>query len=231
MTTQVLFIRHGETAWNRIKRIQGHIDIALAESGVEQAQRLGRRFADEARAGVRLDAIWASDLTRAQQTAQPVAQALALPVQLAPGLRERHYGAFQGHDSSEIAERFPDEYAHWQTRDPGFTPPEGESQRTFYHRVLHALEPLIAAHRDGRIAVVTHGGVLDCIYRFANDLPLDAPRNWPLLNTSVNVVDFQRDGDVMQARIVEWGDVAHLEAVSADDGHARMPQPGMTQSR
>jgi 2,3-bisphosphoglycerate-dependent phosphoglycerate mutase len=226
MTTQIVFIRHGETDWNRIKRIQGHIDIPLAESGVDQAQQLRRRFAAQVQSGARLDAIWASDLMRAQQTAQPVAEALHLPVQLAPGLRERHYGLFQGHDSDEIANRFPDEYAHWQTRDPGFKPPEGESQREFYHRVLHALEPLIAMHPEGRIAVVTHGGVLDCVYRFAKGLPLDAPRNWPLLNTSVNVVDFESDGYVTQANIVEWGDVSHLGGVSADDGFKRTPEPG-----
>ncbi|WP_322010194.1 histidine phosphatase family protein [Paraburkholderia sp. J12] len=226
MTTQILFIRHGETAWNRIKRIQGHIDIPLAGSGIGQAGQLGRRLAAEAQAGARLDAIWSSDLLRAQQTAQPVSEALGLPVRLAEGLRERHYGAFQGHDSEQIAERFPDEYAHWQTRDPGFAPPEGESQREFYHRVLHALEPLLAAHPDGRIAVVTHGGVLDCVYRFANGFTLEAPRNWPLLNAGVNVVDFETDGYVTQARVVAWGDVAHLGGVSADDGFKRTPEPG-----
>lgn len=226
MTTQIIFIRHGETDWNRIKRIQGHIDIPLAQSGIDQAQQLGSRFADEARSGARLDAVWSSDLMRAQQTAQPVAQTLQIPVQLAAGLRERNYGAFQGHDSDEIAARFPDEYAHWQTRDPGFAPPEGESHRAFYHRILHALEPLIEAHRGGRIAVVTHGGVLDCVYRFARGLALDAPRTWPLFNTSVNVVDFESDGNVTQANVVAWGDVAHLGGVSADDGFRRACEPG-----
>ena len=226
MNTQILFIRHGETDWNRIKRIQGHIDIPLAESGVAQAQQLGVRVAQEVQSGARLDAIWSSDLLRAQQTAQPIAEALGLPMQLTEGLRERNYGAFQGHDSDEIAERFPDEYAHWQTRDPGFAPPEGESQREFYHRVLHALEPILAMHPGGRIACVAHGGVLDCVYRFANGLALDAPRAWPLLNTSVNVVDFERGDYVTQARVVAWGDVAHLGGVSADDGFKRTPEAG-----
>ncbi|MFP3711290.1 histidine phosphatase family protein, partial [Paraburkholderia sp. SIMBA_009] len=72
-TTQILFIRHGETAWNRIKRIQGHIDIPLADSGLAQAQRLAVRLAREAREGQRLDAVYSSDLMRAQQTAQPFA--------------------------------------------------------------------------------------------------------------------------------------------------------------
>jgi probable phosphoglycerate mutase len=213
MTTQILFIRHGETDWNRIKRIQGHIDIPLATTGIAQARRLAQRLADEAKQGARLDAIYSSDLQRAQQTAQPIGDALGQPLQLRENLRERSYGAFQGHDSDEIALRFPDEYAQWQTRDPGFAPPEGESQRVFYHRIVHAIEPLVAAHPGGRIACVTHGGVLDCVRRFATSTPLDAPRNYPLLNTSVNVLDYENG----RATIVSWADVAHLDAGSADD--------------
>ncbi|MGU7783673.1 histidine phosphatase family protein [Burkholderia sp. PU8-34] len=217
-TTQILFIRHGETAWNRIKRIQGHIDIPLAESGLAQAQRLAARLARDARDGARVDAIYSSDLMRAQQTAQPAADALGLPLVLREGLRERAYGIFQGHDSAEIEARFPDAYAAWQTRDPGFEPEGGESQRVFYHRVLHALEPIVAAHPGGRIACVAHGGVLDCVYRFANALDLDAPRNYQLLNTSINVVDYV-DG---RANVVQWADISHLNEASDDDGYSRV---------
>ncbi|KVD55552.1 phosphoglycerate mutase [Burkholderia ubonensis] len=217
-TTQILFIRHGETAWNRIKRIQGHIDIPLADSGLAQAQRLAVRLARETRDGARVDAIYSSDLMRAQQTAQPAADALGLPLVLRAGLRERAYGIFQGHDSMEIEARFPDAYAAWQTRDPGFEPEGGESQRAFYHRVLHALEPIVAAHPGGRIACVAHGGVLDCVYRFANGLDLAAPRNYQLLNTSINVVDYV-DG---RANVVQWADVSHLDETSDDDGYRKV---------
>ncbi|KVR35088.1 histidine phosphatase family protein [Burkholderia ubonensis] len=217
-TTQILFIRHGETAWNRIKRIQGHIDIPLADSGLAQAQRLAVRLARETCDGARVDAIYSSDLMRAQQTAQPAADALGLPLVLRAGLRERAYGIFQGHDSTEIEARFPDAYAAWQTRDPGFEPEGGESQRAFYHRVLHALEPIVAAHPGGRIACVAHGGVLDCVYRFANGLDLAAPRNYQLLNTSINVVDYV-DG---RANVVQWADVSHLDETSDDDGYRKV---------
>ncbi|HTH60250.1 MAG TPA: histidine phosphatase family protein [Paraburkholderia sp.] len=218
MTTQILFIRHGETDWNRDKRIQGHLDIPLASTGVEQAQRLGARFADAARDGLRLDAIVSSDLARARQTAQPMADALGLAVQPAAGFRERHYGCFQGLDADGIAAQFPAEYAQWKTRDAEFAPPDGESHLEFYHRVLHAVEPVLAAYPDGRVACVTHGGVLDCIYRFAHGLALDVRREWPLLNASVNVVDFDTDGYVTQAKIVSWADVSHLDGESSDDG-------------
>ncbi|SAK40343.1 phosphoglycerate mutase [Caballeronia pedi] len=210
MTTQVLFIRHGETDWNRIKRIQGHIDIPLSEHGSLQAEQLGQRLAREGR----IDAVYSSDLQRAQQTARPFADALGLELRLSERLRERFYGAFQGHDSDEINDKFPAEYVEWQTRDPGFAPPgDGESQRVFYHRVLHAMEPIVAAHPGGRIAVVAHGGVLDCIYRFGMKLPLHEPRNWPLLNCSVNVVDYADGG----ATVASWGDVTHLSTDTDDD--------------
>lgn len=214
MPTHVLFIRHGETDWNRIKRIQGHIDIPLAKSGLEQAERLAARLDREAREGGRLDAIYSSDLQRAQQTARPTAAALGLSLRLVEGLRERAYGVFQGHDSTEIAARFPDEYAQWQTRDPGFAPPGGESVRAFYHRVLHAVAAIVAAHRGQRIVCVTHGGVLDCIYRSAQGLPLEAPRDYALLNASINTIEFDEGG---RARMLAWADVAHLHS-AVDDG-------------
>lgn len=223
MPTRILFIRHGETAWNRVKRIQGHIDIALAETGFAQARRIAARLASEADAGRGLDEIYASDLMRARQTAEPTVAALGLPLHLSEGLRERAYGVFQGHDSTEIAERFPDAHAVWQTRDPGFAPEGGESSRMFYHRVLHAVERIVAAHPNGRIACVTHGGVLDCIYRRARGLALDAPRDYPLLNASINTVDFDEAG---RASIIDWGDVAHLEGASDDDGLVAAKGPG-----
>ncbi len=218
MPTQVLFIRHGETAWNRVKRIQGHIDIPLAETGMEQAQRLAKRLVREARDGVRLDAIYSSDLQRAQQTAQPAALALGIVPRLVEGLRERAYGIFQGHDSEEIAQRYPDDYARWQTRDPGFAPAGGESVRAFYHRIVHAVTAIVTNHPGGRIACVTHGGVLDCVYRHARGLSLDAPRDYALLNTSVNTVEFGEDGS---ATVLEWADVAHLDGASDDDGFVK----------
>jgi probable phosphoglycerate mutase len=222
MSTQILFIRHGETDWNRIKRIQGHIDIPLATTGVEQAKRLAQRLAGEAAQGMRLDAIYSSDLQRAQQTAQPIATALGLPLQLRKGLRERLYGAFEGYDRDQIAERYPDEFEHWQTRDGGFAPPDGESMRAFYHRVMETVTPIVAAHPGARIACVAHGGVLDCVYRFARDLTLEVPRDYALLNTSVNVVDFAGG----KGKVVSWADISHLDTPSDDDTLRRIPEPG-----
>jgi probable phosphoglycerate mutase len=211
MTTQVLFIRHGETDWNRIKRIQGHIDIPLAATGFVQAKQLANRLQKE---GMQLDAVYCSDLLRAQQTARPFAEALKIPVQLDKGLRERWYGAFEGHDSDEIRAKFPVEFEAWQSRDRHFQPPGGESQQAFYDRVVSTVQGIVSANPGRRIACVAHGGVLDCVYRWAKQLPLNGPRDWVLLNASINVVEFEND----TANVISWGDVAHLTETSEDDG-------------
>ncbi len=145
--------------------------------------------------GVRLDAVYSSDLQRARQTAQPFASALGLDVRLSEGLRERLYGAFQGHDSDEISVKFPAEYVGMADVRSGLHAAGGRiAARVLSPRVVHAMEPIVAAHSGGRIAVVVHGGVLDCIYWFAMKLPLQDARNWPLLNCSINPVDYDAGG-------------------------------------
>ena len=96
--TRILAIRHGETAWNVDTRLQGHLDIPLNEVGLRQSQHLAQALLQRET----IDAIYASDLSRAHTTAQAIAQALGLTVKIHPGLRERHFGAFQGRTYAEI---------------------------------------------------------------------------------------------------------------------------------
>jgi probable phosphoglycerate mutase len=90
--TRILAIRHGETAWNVDTRLQGHLDIPLNDVGLRQAQHLAQALAQRDP----IDAVYASDLSRAHTTAQAIAQAVGLTVNTHVGLRERHFGAFQG---------------------------------------------------------------------------------------------------------------------------------------
>ena len=88
-STRILAIRHGETPWNVDTRIQGHTDIGLNEEGQWQAQQLAKALASED-----IDAVYASDLSRAFNTAQAIAATHQLNVTTLPGLRERHLGQF-----------------------------------------------------------------------------------------------------------------------------------------
>ncbi|SFA92596.1 probable phosphoglycerate mutase [Collimonas sp. OK607] len=220
-TTEILLIRHGETDWNLERRLQGHLDIQLNPVGQRQAQALAASLD-----GVALDAIFSSDLQRAQQTAAPLAAARGMPLQLATGLRERCYGALEGLRYPEAAERFPEAHAALMGRDIDVRYPAGkhvaETMREFSARVITAFTTLTAMSDSPasgdlrRIAIVTHGGVLDCIYRFAHKLPLDQPRSCDIFNASINRLSWNTEWP-QPLRVDGWADVAHLETLSLDE--------------
>jgi probable phosphoglycerate mutase len=211
-TTNIVLIRHGETAWNAERRLQGHIDIPLNPEGQRQADALAAALAGE-----QLDAIVASDLQRALQTAAAVAAARGLPVQVDPALRERCFGGFEGLLYAEIEQRFPAEFAAWQARDVDAAMPRGEriaeTFRRFYERSLGAILGWAESHPGQTIVLVAHGGVLECAYRAALELPLETPRTFPVLNASIN--RFAVDNGKL--RLLSWGEVAHLAPRALDE--------------
>lgn len=202
--TQLLVIRHGETAWNAEHRIQGRLDVPLSATGVWQAGRLAQRLAEET-----IDAIYASDLARAWMTGAPMADARGLTMFAEPRLRERAFGIFEGKTLDEVAVERPAELAAWRARDVDWRMPGGESGTEFIARVLAAVQDIAGAHPGGRVALVTHGGVLDVVYRHARALPWDAPRDHLMLNASINRL--QAETGPLRLQVVDWADVSHLD--------------------
>lgn len=204
--TEVLLIRHGETAWNAVRRLQGHLDIPLNAEGERQAAALGRALRGEP-----LDAVISSDLQRASQTAEAIAAPRAIPVRLEPGLRERCYGAFEGMLYTEIVQRYPQAYAAWQARDIDARFPAGvhvaETLREFSARVVGTITRLLAEGGFRKVALVAHGGVLECAYRAAQGLGFAHKRDFDIFNASIN--RFHWDGQKLT--ILQWGDISHLD--------------------
>lgn len=210
--TEIILIRHGETDWNAERRLQGHLDIALNAEGRRQAAALGRALQDEP-----LAAIISSDLQRAQHTAMAIASAQGMTVLTEIRLRERCYGAFEGLRYADIAERYPQDYLAWQSRDVDARSPGGvhtaETLREFSARVVTAIMRLAAEYEDQKIAVVAHGGVLECIYRHAHGIGLVRARDFEIRNASINRIVV--NGDSMQ--VMQWSGVAHLMDVALDE--------------
>jgi probable phosphoglycerate mutase len=206
--TRVLAIRHGETAWNVEGRMQGQLDLPLNATGRRQAERLARALAES-----RLDAIYASDLQRARSTAEAVALACGLPLGLDEGLRERCFGSFEGLTFDEVQQRWPDEARRWRRREPDFAPAGGESLSRFSARCVAAARRLAAAHPGETVALVAHGGVLDCLYRDATRIELQAPRTWQLGNAAINRLLYTPGGFTL----IGWGDTQHLDAIALDE--------------
>ena len=201
--TRVFAVRHGQTAWNVERRVQGQRDVPLNDTGRWQAARLAQALADEP-----LAAIYSSDLQRARDTALPLATVTATPLHTDPRLRERALGSFEGQTHADIACQWPEEAARWRRRELDYGPGGGEPLRPFYERSVAAVLALAAAHPGQVIAIVAHGGVLDCLYRAAVGIDLAAPRSWQVGNASINRLLF--NGERLQ--LVGWSDNGHLEA-------------------
>ncbi len=207
--TRLVLVRHGETAWNALLRIQGHTDIPLNATGQWQARRVAAALVDEG-----LQAVYSSDLQRAASTAAAIGHSTGLPVQHTVDLRERAFGAFEGASFTEIEQRWPDDARRWRQREPTFQPGGGESLVQFSQRCVAAVLRLAAAHPGQTIAVVAHGGVLDCLYRAATGLALDAPRSWQLGNATINRLLYTGEG----LNLVGWNDNAHLQVGEGEEG-------------
>lgn len=205
--TELILIRHGLTAWNREARFQGMIDIALDAQGHDEARRAAGRVAVLA-AQREVSAVYSSRLSRARDTAVPIAAALGLSVVALPGIEERHYGSFEGKTPEELQRDWGPEFARWRARELDYElPGGGESLRGFHRRIVDALEGLAQRHPSQRVVVVTHGGVLDCVWRIAARVPLEEPWRHKIRNASLNTIVRVDDGWQVGA----WADVAHLE--------------------
>ncbi|MES2887705.1 MAG: histidine phosphatase family protein [Pseudomonadota bacterium] len=207
-STRVVAIRHGETAWNVEGRIQGHLDVPLNAEGRWQAAQLAQALVPEG-----IDVVYTSDLRRALETAEAVVAVGGQPLVTDVGLRERDFGEFQGQTFREVEQQLPAQAERWRLRDPEFEPGGGESLNTFYARCLSTATRLACAHPGQTIALVAHGGVLDCFYRAATHQALQAPRSWQLGNASINRLLYTGEGFTL----VGWADVHHLEQTSRDD--------------
>ncbi|MEM9081274.1 MAG: histidine phosphatase family protein [Verrucomicrobiota bacterium] len=211
--TELYFIRHGETEWNRSGLWQGHSDSPLTENGRDQAKALGQRFASE---NLSFDAIYTSDLGRAHDTCKlltaPIDQ--SDQIQLEPALRERALGHLEGLTFQQIQDQHPEEARLHAAGDPHFSPANGgESWADTFARAGAALRTIVRNHPDQRILAVSHGGIVGMLLRDCLGLNLLPPRRFQLPNAALNIFRFTDPDWSLQT----WGDTAHLSNVTVLD--------------
>ena len=199
-STRFCMVRHGETAWNADRRVQGQLDVPLSEIGREQARSVSGALPEG-----RFSALYSSDLLRVRQTAEPAATRLGLEARLDPGLRERHYGAFQSLTFAEAKALLPQDYARHIARDPELDFGSGESLRAFSARAIACLTAIAERHAGEEVLVFTHGGVLEMAYRRAMGMDLSAPRDFQTPNCALNWIEAGA-----RWRVLEWAECEHL---------------------
>lgn len=209
MTTRLCIVRHGETDWNVEKRIQGHTDIPLNETGRAQALAMAFNAAHH-----RFAAIYSSDLARAMETAGYIAEREGQVVRPSPKLRERHYGVFQGITAQEALVLYPQAHARYIARDPEYDFETGEDMHAFAARVMDGFRWIVRHHEGQTVLAASHSGVLDILYRKTTGRPLHTPRDFKIPNCGLNWFVVDAHGWHLE----HWADRHHL-------GHVLMEPP------
>jgi probable phosphoglycerate mutase len=205
MQTDLFLIRHGETAWNSQARFQGHQDSPLTATGIAQAEAAATYLRTHA-----LNALYASDLPRTLQTAQPIASATGLKIIPEPALRERNLGIFEGLTREEIEARYRDDFARYVAREPEYSVPNGESLSQLNLRGKRVMERIARLHVGERIAVVSHGALLTTFLRHLHSIELHLPSPFVIHNGSISRVRFDHtSGDWT---ILTQGEVLEIAA-------------------
>jgi probable phosphoglycerate mutase len=198
----LLFVRHGVTTFTIEKRFSGSGDPPLIEAGRAQARLTGARLA--ARGGI--DRVVSSPLSRARETAQLIARALGLDVEIDDDLREVDFGAWEGLTYPVVAERWPRELKLWQG-DPSISPPDGESYEALRHRVTAAQQRLVNRHRGATICVVTHSRPIAMFTATLLDAPLAALYRLQVDNAGITEIDYYEEAPAV---LRTFNDISHL---------------------
>lgn len=204
MTVLLYLVRHGQTEWNRLHRIQGQSDPPLNETGRAQALALARTFA-----GMPLDAVYSSPLQRARDTAESVAQAHNLSIQTFDELKELNVGALDGVTLAEMRERHGDFLARWRRDASVRLPGGGETLAELQARAWAVIERISRAHAGQRVAVVTHSFLTQVVISAVLGLPLDHFRRVRVSEGCISTVEFAFNG---RSRLAAMNDCCHLTA-------------------
>jgi len=205
--TEIIIIRHGETEWNKTGRFQGHSDVPLSAEGRAQAAALGRNLALD-----HVDAIYASDLTRAMETAAPLAKRFGLEVISDPLLRELNFGAWEGRNFNDVNAENPNAMKNFYTDPEQADIPESEPFPEFQRRVAGRVREIVAQERGKRIVVVSHGASIRILLADILAMPIRSIWHISQLNTAVNKIRFEDDGFAI---VTLMNDTSHLRAGGA----------------
>jgi probable phosphoglycerate mutase len=206
MKIKLTIIRHGETEWNKIGKQQGQLNSDLSENGIKQALAIKNYISDE------YSFIISSDLGRAIQTAEIIAERYNYKIFLNPGLRERHLGIIQGLTMNEFKDKYPEEYNNFNSNNPDYIIPGGESAKQRYTRAINALNKIVNENNGKNLLIVTHGGILDSLFRYVLNLPINQKRSFSLINGSINKFSFEK-----YWMLESWGEISHLKGLNPLD--------------
>lgn len=203
LATRIYLVRHGETVWNAVGKFQGHTDVPLSEIGRDQTKKLAARLSNE-----KILAFYSSDLSRAKETAQILAEPHGLPVDYIPDLREINFGRWEGLTIKEISETYGDITTKWWASPLSTTIPDGENLQDVVVRCERALSRIIEKHEGDNVVIAAHGGVIRVIIGLALGLDLNYYWKLRLDNVALSIIEYHTPD---KAILELFNDTCHIK--------------------
>jgi probable phosphoglycerate mutase len=183
---KIFLVRHGESQWNTLKKIQGQQDIPLTEGGLKQANLIGNRLMNE-----KIDRIYSSDLIRAFNTAEIIGGKLNINVIPMEEFREINFGIWEGMSNEKMLLKYHDEYLMWK-RVPEKLKIEGaESLEELQSRAMNGINKIMRNGKDDNILIVSHSATLKTIILGLLDIDLTYFKNLTLDNVSLTIIEIR----------------------------------------
>lgn len=199
---KIYLVRHGETKWNKIKKIQGTSDIELTPKGFKQAKKIANRLANE-----KIDLIYSSDLKRAYKTAEIIANKLKLKVNVSQALREINFGCWEGLTLSEIQNKYSNEYLLWMTEPHKLQISNAETLMIVKERTVKFIKEIINNSNDKNILVVSHGAAIKAFILGILNIDISHINKLVIDNVSLSIIEFRDYNPVLKL----LNDTSHLK--------------------
>ena len=184
MGTHLYIVRHGETVWNTLDKMQGVKDSPLTVKGKSHAEKMGKKLKV-------LDAdfsvLYSSDLGRALETANLINDSLNLDVKTDERLRERNMGIFEGHSWDYVRENYKKDFKLLVSDDDSYRIPEGESRGDYRDKVISFMKYIAEKHEGENVLAVTHRGFINFFLRIILNIPLNARSGLKINNASLSI--------------------------------------------
>lgn len=202
LLTKLFLIRHGESEWNCLNKIQGQKNTLLTNLGEKQALYLGNRLIDE-----KIDIIYTSDLIRAYNTAEIISKRINKPLVINKSIREINFGSWEGLTIEEIQNQYKDEYLIW-LKEPDKLDIKGfENLRSLQNRAMESVNDIILENSGKSVAIVSHGAILKTIILGLLCIDISHYKNISLSNVSLSIIECRDFNNVL----LLFNDVSHLK--------------------
>ena len=183
---KLYLLRHGQSEWNLLGKVQGQSDIELTEKGVKQAHKVAQVFLDK-----KIDAIYSSDLKRACQTAEIIGNKLDLKVNTLCGIREMNFGQWQGLPIETIEKNHTEHYRLWRTAPHEATFIDGENLASVQKRALDCVNKIMFETSEKNILLVSHGTAIKALILGLLDIDLSKYNKMDIGNTGITIIEFR----------------------------------------